>query len=386
MDWVIFGDDWSAHPSTTQHLIRNLPSSDRVIWINSIGMRQPKLTQGDARRALDKLSGLLRARFAGGKAAPVDAQAAKREAGGPQMWVIQPAVVPMHLNGAARALNRLSLARAVARARRDMGISKVSLLSSTPIAEAYIDAMEPARVGYLRLDDYRHLPGVDVQMIDYSEPRMLARADVVIGTARPLLPASCLDKAHYLPQGVSWAHFAKADLEPRHTPVLGFFGLMAEWLDHRLIVDVARRLPDWKLRFIGNQRFVHPSLREAANIELLPGVPFEALPGLIGDWAAGWIPFEISEITKGVNPLKVKEYLAAGLPTISTPMGDVGDLAARTDMLVSADAAEIAVWLEGARIEDTSDRRRARRESVRLEDWSNRSAELRRLMAGDQLS
>ncbi len=389
MDWVIFGDDWSAHPSTTQHLVRNLPSGDRVVWINSIGMRQPELSLADAQRALGKLRRLIGSTHGAAKAtgSTVSGQHRlfenSRSAEGPAMVVVQPAVIPMHLNPAARSLNRASLARSVIRAKRALGITKFDLLSSTPVAEAYLEAMEPDRVGYLRLDDYRHLPGVDPNLLDYAEPRMLVRADVVVGTARPLLPDGYPEKAHYLPQGVSWSHFAKADLEPSRRPVLGFFGLMAEWVDHRLVVELARRLPHWTLRFIGSQRYIHPSLSSAANIELLAPVPFDALPRVVSDWAAAWIPFEISNITKGVNPLKLREYLATGLPTVSTPMGDVAELAAQTDLLVSADAEEIGEWLERMLIADTSDQRRARRESVRPDDWSNRSGELRRLIAGD---
>jgi hypothetical protein len=54
MTWLVFGDDWGRHPSTTQHLARHLGEHSRVIWIDSIGMRSPTLSAADARRELTR--------------------------------------------------------------------------------------------------------------------------------------------------------------------------------------------------------------------------------------------------------------------------------------------------------------------------------------------
>ena len=52
---VVFAEDWGRHPSATQHLVRRLAATSPVLWINSIGMRRPRLTMRDARRAAGKL-------------------------------------------------------------------------------------------------------------------------------------------------------------------------------------------------------------------------------------------------------------------------------------------------------------------------------------------
>ena len=56
MDWIIFGDDWGRHPSTTQHLVSRFQENDRILWIDSIGMRSPKLSVTDGARAIRKTS------------------------------------------------------------------------------------------------------------------------------------------------------------------------------------------------------------------------------------------------------------------------------------------------------------------------------------------
>ena len=57
MTWLVFGDDWGRHPSTTQHLARQLGERSRVIRIDSIAMRSPKLNATDARRVWGRLRG-----------------------------------------------------------------------------------------------------------------------------------------------------------------------------------------------------------------------------------------------------------------------------------------------------------------------------------------
>ena len=57
--WIVFGDDWGAHPSTTQHLILNMPADHSAIWIDSIGMRAPTINLQDFRRLLSKGADLM---------------------------------------------------------------------------------------------------------------------------------------------------------------------------------------------------------------------------------------------------------------------------------------------------------------------------------------
>ena len=59
MDWIVFADDWGAHPTTTQHLILNMPAGDKIIWVDSIGMRSPRICIKDTRRIISKVRGFL---------------------------------------------------------------------------------------------------------------------------------------------------------------------------------------------------------------------------------------------------------------------------------------------------------------------------------------
>jgi len=218
------------------------------------------------------------------------------------------------------------------------------------------------------------LPGCDSRLVEITEEQLFERADVIFGTARALLPSKpWKDKAHYLPQGVDWSHFASAPIAPAGKRVLGFFGLLAEWVDFTLIEAVARSAPDWQLEFIGPVRHLPQRVRSLANVRFLPGVPFAQLPAVLGDWAAAWIPFEVSQLTKAVNPLKAREYLAAGLPTHCTPLPEVELLG---EAFISGAAEEIVAWLERTLAEDSVQLRQARRESVKSDSWQNRASDM----------
>lgn len=165
-------------------------------------------------------------------------------------------------------------------------------------------------------------------------------------------------KSYYLPQGVQLDHFAQVPLSPSGHRVLGFFGAIAEWLDFDLIVQVARAAPDWQLQFIGKVEHQPDQLGCLPNVRFLPPVSFSELPGAMSDWAAAWIPFRLNELTRGVNPLKAREYLAAGLACHCTPLPEV---AALGEHVMITDRADLVVsWLEETIATDNCEKRIAR--------------------------
>lgn len=206
----------------------------------------------------------------------------------------------------------------------------------------------------------------------------MADADAVLVTARALMPQiGGGDRFHYLPQGVDFPHFAQTPLGVPQGRTLGFFGLLAEWLDYELVEDLARRRPDWTLEFVGAVRHVPERLRGIPNVRLLPAVPYGELPGVVTHWRAAWIPFEVSELTRAVNPLKLREYLAAGLPAACTPLPEAQGI-----VPTPRDAVGFSAWLDEVLETDTEAARRGRRASMESESWGARAAELRHVVGG----
>jgi hypothetical protein len=358
--WLFFGDDWGAHPSTTQHLARELGRQDRVVWVNSLGMRAPR----PSLREISAITEKVRRRSAP-HVQPHDAWAPDE--------VLSVPVVPLHRSPRVRELNKRLVARYVERALAAHAPDETVLVSSTPVASWYVDPARFARVIYLRLDDYAALPGVDPTLVAESEPRMREMADFVVGTARSLLEGE--DRGLYLPQGVDVTHFARVPSEPAGSRVLGFFGLLAEWVNFDLIEQVADREHRWTLELLGPVRHLPDAVARHPRVRVRPAVPYAQLPEAVSHWDAAWIPFVVDELTRAVNPVKLREYVAAGLPTFSTPMPSACEV---PQVTVGATSDEVSRWLGGVVTQDTRWQRQRRRSAMADHTWAARADELRR--------
>lgn len=134
---------------------------------------------------------------------------------------------------------------------------------------------------------------------------------------------------HAFPSSVDVAHFTRARSHrlPRvagAAPRLGFYGVIDERMDLELLAAVADARPDWSLDMVGPVVKIDPAdLPMRANIRYLGGKTYDELPQIAADWDVALMPFAINESTRFISPTKTPEYLAAGLPVVSTPITDV---------------------------------------------------------------
>lgn len=162
---------------------------------------------------------------------------------------------------------------------------------------------------------------------------------------------------------------------PQKTRVIGYFGAIAEWFDCDLVLDVARLLPEMTFELIGDYHLSKFSKVELPpNIKLLGEKHFSELPKYAENWDAGIIPFKITPLIKATNPVKLYEYCALGLPTVSTPIPEV--IEARIDAAIATTATEFAQKLISAIAEDSDEKHLLRRKFAEANTWENRTAEL----------
>jgi hypothetical protein len=287
---------------------------------------------------------------------------------------LHPRVLPWHARPLCRSLNARLLGRQLA-GHLDTSRGAWVTLATNPLAWHY-RAELPGPFVYLRLDDYPRLPGVDAAMVAPVEREVLRGADLVVATARDLLPERREGPSLYLPQGVDAGHFARRPLSSRDSRVLGFFGLVAEWLDFELVEAVAAARPDWTLEFRGPVRYAPPGLMRRPNIVMRDAVDYAELPAVLGHWRAAWIPFQIDEMTEKVNPLKAREYMAAGLPSASTPLPEVEPLAPAVSICRSV--AEVLDWLDALERRDDAAEAEELRRVARHHSWEVRAETLAR--------
>lgn len=385
---VVFGDDWGRHVSTMQHLFRRIAAENPVIWVNAIGHRVPTLNRQDVGRVLQKLRAVaMRSGGAGGAArtpgAPASAAPTLDEGSAPRR-IIHPRVLPWHNLAPVRALNAWSLTRAVRGALRELGLTKPPLLvTGTPPSAAILGRLGEVGRIYLCMDDFLHLPGVSAWMLEPLERALLERIDATVATAQALVeskrPRS--GRSHYLPQGVNYAHFATrqpvpAELASLPRPIIGFAGGIAKPVDQALLRALATAHPAASVVLVGPVS-VDVSALALPNVHLLGPRPYAALPAYVQAFDVGLIPYVLNEHTIAVDPLKLLEYLAAGIPVVSTDLPEVRKYADTVRIGATHAAFADAV---AATLGETTDPNRLQA-VAKAHDWAVRAARLAAIMA-----
>jgi glycosyltransferase involved in cell wall biosynthesis len=223
-----------------------------------------------------------------------------------------------------------------------------------------------------------------------AERRVLERVDAVFAINHALADAKrAINHATYVsPHGVDHSLFARAldpatavpaDLAALPGPRIGFYGTLRDWVDFELIAHIARARPAWSIVLIGQALGDLSALNGLANVHLLGQKRHDELPAYCRGFDAGMIPYRIDERMTFVNPLKLREYLSAGLPVVSTPVPEVVRYSHMCRIAATPEAFVTA--LEAALTEATPDARRARSDAMTQETWSARVADVTRTVA-----
>jgi UDP-galactopyranose mutase len=215
----------------------------------------------------------------------------------------------------------------------------------TPMALPLLQGLHPALVVYDCMDELAAFKNAPKQLLQ-RETALLNIADLVF-TGGPSLYATKRERhanAHCFPSSVDAAHFRQAlDRNNSHPeqaglarPRLGFYGVIDERFDTELIRAVAAAHPDWQIVLVGPVvKIDEASLPRASNIHYLGQRSYAELPRFLAGWDLCLLPFALNDSTKFISPTKVLEYMAAELPSVSTPITDVkvpyGDIVAIAD-------------------------------------------------------
>lgn len=203
----------------------------------------------------------------------------------------------------------------------------------TPMALEFSRNHNPDLIVYDCMNDlsaFKFAP----ESIKILEKELLKKADIVFTGGESLYEAK--KNQHFniysFPSSIEKEHFSKAreisscpaDQINTSKPKLGFFGVIDERFDIDLIKDLSNARKDWQFIFIGPVVKIDPdTLPTNDNIFYLGPKSYQELPSYIATWDMALIPFLLNESTRFISPTKTPEYLAAGLPVISTPIKDV---------------------------------------------------------------
>jgi glycosyltransferase involved in cell wall biosynthesis len=365
-DILCFSHDWTGDPLSKTHLMRLLARNNRVLWVNSIGYRTPGLNSADVGRLWKKLKA---------------AREPLREVE-PNLFVLSPLAIPAYGLSPARAINRLWLRQQVRSAMRKLRFSDPINWIFNPAAAVLARAFGEKTLIYQCVDEYSAFSGVTGQAILNMEADLLRKADLVVVSADKLYETKSPynQRTVVVRHGVDFEHFRKAldpatavpeEIRSLPRPVIGFFGLIADWVDVELMAAVADRYPRGSLVVLGKATTDVSALKARPNVHLLGRKPYEQLPAYCKGFDVALNPFRINELTLNANPLKVREYLAAGLQVVATNIPEVAILGT---CRIGNTAEEFLEQIDEAL--KTPGPRPDISESVRREGWGARLLEI----------
>ena len=203
----------------------------------------------------------------------------------------------------------------------------------TPMALKISDQFYPKRIIYDCMDELSNFKFAPPEL-KLFEDKLFSKADLVFTGGQSLYEAKQDQHSniHPFPSSIDKEHFFKSrtdindPADQAHIPRIriGFYGVVDERFDIRLLAEVASRKPEWQFIIIGPVVKINPDdLPRNENIHYLGGKSYNELPDYLAGWDFTMIPFEKNDSTKFISPTKTPEYLAAGKPVISSSIMDV---------------------------------------------------------------
>ena len=227
----------------------------------------------------------------------------------------------------------LRLQKLIDKVLEDQNINTYFSWYYTPMALEYTSHLKPEVTIYDSMDELSAFRFAPPQLLEL-EDQLFKKADVVFTGGHTLYKAKKHrhQNIHPFPSSIDKQHFKAAryyTVDPedqKHIPHprFGFFGVIDERFDIELLREVSAHKPDWQFVIIGPVVKIDINeLPRAVNIHYLGSKKYGELPDYISQWDIAMVMFAINESTEFISPTKTPEYLAAGLPVISTPIKDV---------------------------------------------------------------
>jgi glycosyltransferase involved in cell wall biosynthesis len=207
-----------------------------------------------------------------------------------------------------------------------------------------IDALEPDVVVADVVDDHRTFaePGSPRHAeFERNYREVIARSDVVLANCEPVAEAmrQLTSNVRVVPNGLELPN-GRPPEKPRELrrlggPIIGYAGNLSQRLDVDLLEALVDARPEWQFVFVGSAHHDKAVLRldSRPNVRFMGPRRYDEALGFIHHFDVALIPHVDNDMTRSMSPLKAFVYCAAGVPVVSTPVANLGDLA---DMITIA--------------------------------------------------
>ncbi|MBC3785253.1 glycosyltransferase family 1 protein [Spirosoma utsteinense] len=277
-------------------------------------------------------------------------------------------------------------------------IQQYALWYYTPMALPFSHHLRPQLTVYDCMDELSAFLGAPKPLLD-QERQLMSRADLVFTGGYSLYEAKQQrhPQVFAFPSCIDYNHFSKArtsatasglpdpaDQQAIPGPRIGYSGVIDERLDLVLLGELARRNPNWQFVLLGPIVKINPDhLPKGPNLHYLGMKAYDELPTYFSNWQAAMMPFAINEATRYISPTKTPEYLAAGLPVVSTPIRDVLRTYGAWEQVVIADSVSafesgLSAMLTGSANQDAEPAELDR--FLRDQSWDNTWQQMQRIL------
>jgi glycosyltransferase involved in cell wall biosynthesis len=380
-DFVVFSDNWDGPghglPTSAIHLFRRLAARNRVFWFNTLS-RLPRPNQGDVSKVAQALGSWVKGRRT--RPAPADVTVG--------VHVGSPLMVPW-FKPVVRRFNGAAMRRTYDRLRQSHGIDNPVVVTTAPYGADHVAAVDGGTKVYYCVDEFLDYPGVNHRDMAAMESDLLGAIDALVVTSRDLERKRRGDCPMLrLPHGVDFDHFhgavVRAEREPRmegfRRPIVGFFGVISEWVDQGVIARLSEQFRDASFVILGRADVDLRPLAGRPNVHYLGPVPYRELPRYARYFDVGLIPFVLNDLTRAVFPLKLFEYFALGLPVLATRLPDLEAVEGPIRLALSDDEFQKGLAeLLGHNPELTAEAAFA---AARANTWDSRVEQLSRFLEG----
>ena len=405
---LVFSDDWGRHPSSCQHLVRNLLDRYPVLWVNTIGTRAPRFDLQTMKRVTEKLRQWGSAKLSASSHQKQGDIAESRVQMHDNLQVINPQMWPWFGSTRDRTLNRWLLSKQLASLILQLP-QPVAGLTTLPITADLPDALPVDRWVYYCVDDFSQWPGLDGDTLRTMDRAMIRRADSLVAVSETLQKMIAAEgrRSSLLTHGVDvdfWRSsqrvagaglsgtkeapgFQAGAFQPPPAlntsfPTVVFWGVIDRRMDTASLVQLSKDLTAGTIVLIGPQQDPDPAILALPNVKTLPAQPITALPAIAHQASALVMPYADLPVTRAMQPLKLKEYLATGKPVVVNRLPSTD---AWSDCLDVAETPEQFSCLVRERISSGIPASQASaRNRLQQESWHSKAAQLESILKGDK--
>ena len=366
-DLLVFSDDWGRHPSSCQHLIRELLPRRSVTWINTIAMRPPRIDLLTAKRGAEKVWQWCRR----SNPAPISEVPAGLSVRNPVMW-------PWMTGKLSRTVNRSLLTRQL------QTTANSTVITTLPITVDLVGHLSARRWVYYCVDDFAVWPGLSGEVLRGMELELIKKVDCVIAVSDHLVDAIRPHRpdVHLLTHGVD-VDFWKCNgpVPPTVEPTALFWGVIDRRMEAEWLLSLANALVSGKIVLAGPQQDPDPRIMQHPRIEAIGAVPMTELPKMAAAANVLIMPYADLPVTRAMQPLKLKEYMATGRPVVASSLPAVKPWAEHVKVVSSrTEFVEATCRFFGTRQKKSLNRNGLQHLLVN-ETWAQKSRCLEEMMA-----